>query len=339
MRLRVSKSRDELRLLAGIGVLGVCLAVAIPAFSYLIMYSKASSGSPQPNRWDLSACAITYSINPAVGSNFSGGSDPAQIITDAFNTWSSAPNTSLPVSRGPDTTLQVAAFDGVNLICFVCHDKASFGNNTDTLAVTITTTADAVGQDTKHGTGATAVGQIIDADIEFNPSVQWSTGPSVSGTQSHLQTVATHEIGHFFGLDHSAVVRAIMFPYSPPVETSLSYDDVAGISQLYPKNSPDVSTGSISGTVSFTSGGGVFGAHVFADSTSNQTAFGSGIRKSPIGTLSHPDGTYTIDGLPPDTYSITAEPLDGPVANTDVSDYPTVFGQPSVQTNFDTRWH
>jgi hypothetical protein len=332
-------SSHRLAIFAVISLIALCLGLAIPAFSYLLMYTRSSFGVAQPDRWDLTAFPITYSVNPALGSNFTGGGDPIQIVTASFNTWTSAPNTGVMASRGPDTNLQRAGFDGVNLICFVCTDKSSFGGTTDTLAVTITTTADAVGQDTKHGTGATAVGQILDVDIEFNPGVQWSTGSSVTGNQQHLQTVATHEIGHFLGLDHSAVVRAVMFPFSPNVSTTLSYDDVAGISQLYPRNFPDVVTGSISGTVSFSSGGGVFGAHVFADSTSNQTAFGSTIRKSPIGTLSRPDGTYTINGLPPDTYTVTAEPLDDPVTNSDVSGYASAFGRATVQTNFNTRWH
>jgi hypothetical protein len=58
-----------------------------------------------------------------------------------------------------------------------------------------------------------------------------------------------------------------------------------------------------------------------------------------VSTLSRPDGTYTINGLPQDSYIITAEPLDGPVNNGDVSGYPKAFGQSGVNTNFTTRWH
>jgi hypothetical protein len=317
----------------------LCLALSLPAFSYLSMYTRSQSGSAQPDHWILNAFPLTYSVNPSIGSNFSGGGDPIQIVGASFNTWTTAPNTALSISRAPDTTVHAAAFDGINLICFTCQDKSTFGSSTDTLAVTITTTADAVGQDTKHGTTSIAVGQILDADIEFNTAVQWSTGSTVTGNQQHLQTVATHEIGHFFGMDHSAIVRAVMFPFAPSVSTTLSYDDVAGISQLYPKSSPDVATGSITGTVNFQGGGAVFGAHVFADSTSSSLPFGAGIRKSPIGAMTLPDGTYNIGGVPPDSYTVTAEPLDDPVTDSDISGYASAFSKSSVQTNFTTRWH
>lgn len=327
------------RFLPALGLMLLATLLALPAFSYLPMFTRSNATTVQPDHWDLSAFPLTYTLNPAVGSNFVAGGSPAQIVDASFATWTSAPDVALQISRGADTTKTAAGFDGVNLICFACTDSSSFGSGTDTLAVTITTTADAPGQDTKHGNSSTFAGQILDADILFNPAVQWSTGSVPIGNQQDLQTVATHEIGHFFGLDHSAIVRAIMNPYAPPVLTTLSYDDVAGMSQLYPKSSPDVSTGTLSGTIRFTSGAGVFGAHVFADSNTGNLSFGSNIRKTPIGTLTRPDGTYSISGVPPDSYTITVEPLDQPVTNGNVQDYPSAFGQPSVQTNFGTKSH
>jgi hypothetical protein len=154
-----------------------------------------------------------------------------------------------------------------------------------------------------------------------------------------MQTVATHEIGHFFGLDHSAVVRAMMFPFTPDNERTLGYDDVAGISAMYPASGQAVGTGSIAGTVRL-NGTGVFGAHVFADSQTAAEAFSAfNIRKTPIGGMSTPGGSYTITGVPADSYVVTAEPVDLPVTNADVADYPKAYAQSAVQTNFTTRSH
>lgn len=361
------KRRQSALLLAGsMALLAGALLLSAPAYSYLpeLTGKPNFSGTPQSDKWDLTSAnhfAVTWQLNPQPGSNVQGTATLDSVINASFNTWLAAPNAALSgtIKEGtPSTLIAVNGSDGINLICFVCTN-ADFTKDPGTLAVTITTTATAAGQSNFRGGQTNFVGQIIDADIAFNPdgtAVTWNTDgtcPSSSSSSKpvceNLQVVATHEIGHFLGLDHSGVVRAIMFPAASnePERKLLSYDDVAGISLLYPKSVADVATGAISGKVTFppaagsSTGSPIFGAHVFAESTTTTNLFSSSfnIRKSPIGTLSGVDGSYTITGLPPDTYTVTAEPLDGPVTNADVSGYPAAFGQTAVQTNFTTRWH
>jgi hypothetical protein len=312
-------------------LLAAAVVIARPAQSFSPQFTGGHT-----DQWSLNSFAIQWNINPSTGTNVSGSGDVTTILANSFASWTSAPNTSLPVTQGP---ISSAAQEGssphsINLICFVCSD-VSFGG-TDTLAETITTTADSAGQDDFHGGTTQFPGQIIKADIAFNPGVKFDTG---GGTGQDLQTIATHEIGHFFGLDHSGVTRAVMFPFAPDVLHTLSYDDVAGLSSLYPAATPDVSTGSIQGTVRL-NGTGVFGAHVFANSTTSANPFSAfaNVRKSPIGALTLGDGSYTIGGVPPDSYVLIAEPLDKPVSDSDVS-WASEFGKSTVQTNFTTRWH
>jgi hypothetical protein len=305
------------------------LLLALPAYSFLPQLT-----SSQVDRWSLTAFAIQWNLNPNIsGAKISGNQSVAQVIQASFDTWTSAPNKAISVSRGSDSSVgqEKNSPSNINLICFVCTD-ASFGG-TETLAVTITTTADGAGASDGHGGSTQFAGQIIKGDIAFNPSTQFDTG---GGTGQDMRTIATHEIGHFFGLDHSAVVRAVMFPFAADSLTTLSYDDVAGMSSLYPQGTPDVATGSISGKVTL-NGSSVFGAHVFANSTTSASVF-SNVRKTPIGTLTRPDGTYTISGLPADSYLVVAEPLDLPVSDSDVS-WASEFNQSKLQTNFTTRWH
>lgn len=315
-------------------LVAAAVVLVTPGYSYLPNYTTSNSG-PMMDHWDFSAFPVQWNLNPAAGSNITGTRAVADVMNAAFASWQSAPNTALQVSRGADSSVSAegSSPSNINLICFVCSDT-DFTKDSQTLAVTITTTADGAGASNGHGGSTTSPGQIIKADIIFNPSTQYSTG---GGSGQDLQTVAVHEIGHFFGLNHSPVVRAVMFPAASSI-VQLGWDDVAGISAIYPKSSPDVVTGAITGTVRL-SGAGVFGAHVFAESTTANQPFGGSIRKTPIGALTRPDGTYTIQGVPPDSYIVTAEPLDGPVSNGDIGNYPKLFGQTAVNSSFTTRWH
>lgn len=78
-------------------------------------------------------------------------------------------------------------------------------------------------------------GKIIDADTHYNPTYAWST--SGAANKIDVQAVATHEIGHQLGMDHSSVQDATMFYATGQGDTtgrSLSSDDIAGICHLYP---------------------------------------------------------------------------------------------------------
>jgi hypothetical protein len=321
-----------------LSLLAFALLIAAPLQSNLSQFTGSINNR---DHWDFTAFPVTYQINPKRSANMIGTADAGSAVDAAFATWLTAPNATLSASRGPDTTSTSHGSDGQNLICFVC--QADFSKDASTLAVTLTTTADGAGGSDLHGGSTRFAGQIIDADLIFNPAVCFSTdvaGKCSNGKDSEdLQTVATHEIGHFFGLDHSAIVRAVMFPFSPPVQHVLSLDDVAGISTTYPKPAPDFATGSISGSVNFASGGGVLGAHVFAESQTGGPGLPSTIRNSPVGTLSINTGAYTITGLPADNYLVAAEPLNEPVTNDNVTGYAKLFGATSVNTGFNTTFH
>jgi len=301
---------------------------ALPAHSYLPM-GDGSGGVFVSAHWQSTPIPIEISTNvSAVGTKLQGSTSFQTVIQNSLNSWNQAPNFQTPL--GTVTTSTAQAPDGTNLICF-CTSGVVFNQNDGTLALTVT-----------QFSGS----QITGANIFFNPNptgvcfITDSNASCANGTDfaQDLQTVATHELGHFIGLDHSAVVRATMYPFAPAKETQLSWDDVAGASLLYPKAALDVGTGGISGTISKT--GAVFGAHVFANPTGSNNPFGAfpSIRKTPIGTLSDLSGNYTIIGLPPDDYVVYAEPLDGPVLDGNVA-WAQDFGQGSVMTDFTTRFH
>lgn len=165
-------------------------------------------------------------------------------------------------------------------------------------------------------------GTISDADILFNGKNFTFTTQGTGGAFD-IQDVATHELGHFLGLDHSGVAGASMYPYVDPtviLHRSLSADDVAGMRAMY----PDGSFASLSGRVRRSAGGaGVAGAYVCARDADGRLA-GS--------ALADDAGYYTIQGLDAGSYRVYARPLDAPVSNANLTP-----GH-SVETNFQATY-
>ncbi len=93
---------------------------------------------------------------------------------------------------------------------------------TDTIALTTVT------YDTNNG-------QIYDADIEVN-TANFMFSTDDAGSATDLQSVLTHESGHFLGLAHSAAASATMYPvYSGGTSLrTLADDDIAAICDTYP---------------------------------------------------------------------------------------------------------
>jgi hypothetical protein len=317
-------------------VLMLGLVAVRPAQSFLPAV-EVSGNTVNPDHW--ATTPVTWRLNPTLSAKVNMSQANARaVIQDSFFTWDGAPNTgpSLDV-QGLDSSDTDPTTTLVNLICFVCSNGLNFSSGEGVLAVAVTTVD-------------TSTGVISQGGIFFNPTptsgvcfvilTSSSTCPVGSDLPQDLQTVATHEIGHFFGLDHSSVVRAVMFPFAPSIQTDLSFDDVAGISSLYPKPAQDVPTGTIQGTVKLNNTG-VFGAHVFADSTTAANPYFAvgfvSIRKSPIGTLTLPDGTYSITGVPLDSYIVSAEPLNDPMRSANVG-WAGSFGK-TIDTGFTTRSH
>jgi hypothetical protein len=220
----------------------------------------------------------------------------------AFTTWEDVPTSSVSFQFVGFVGSQPLDEDGISVLGF-----ASRPDLERTLAST-------------NFVVDTRTGEVIESDIFFNAAFPWSTSESGTDGRYDVQSVVTHEAGHFLGLGHSALgeteVRpgggrrliasaAVMFPIAFSagniVDRRLTADDIAGASDVYPDDDFRGTTGTLQGTV--TKGGkGVFGAHLVAFNIRTGSLVG--------GFSLDDSGTFAIGGLPSGTYILRIEPLD-----------------------------
>src|SRR5579859_5479451 len=273
-----------------------------------------------------------------------------KVIQQSFAVWTGVAGTTLkPSSLAPLTRVSAATScgaDGMNSICF---DQPDMAFTPGVLAFTRIVTADHAGEQLINGAAAAGPGQILDADVFFNPgdsNVMFSTPAILAASPKSydLESILTHELGHFFGFSHSAIWSAMMFPYarvpgtyaSPrpsaqQPDAPLGDDDRTGLRVLYPDPSDTVHTGAIQGhvlpanpislPVAPPGVTGIFGAQVVAVNA----ATGS-IAAGTIGgwscSLPGPtqfDGSFAIAKLAVgQSYLVYAEPLNGAVESTEI---------------------
>ncbi len=275
-------------------------------------YTRITSSSGDSPKW--AAMPVPFWINERGLSQITNRSEFEAVLA-SFRTWEAAPGADVRFDYRGMTSVRSVAHDGINIVSFA-DDSTPIGSST--IAVTFSYFK------TQNNTLL-----FDEADIIFNPTLNFSTSGETE--KFDIQSVLTHEVGHLLGLDHSGLVSSVMVPFSQPSQVhqrTLSYDDVAGISEIYPRAAANPSVGQIQGFIR-NGATGVFGAHVVAVDQAG-TAW--------VSTLSQPTGSYTLRFLPPGAYRVMAEPLDLPVTEQNVGGGSNSWYR-NLRTDFATTYY
>jgi matrixin len=343
----------------------------------------AAGGCPQPNHWSLSLAsplsrrwstslpttAFPVILTVAAQGTAAQLNEIEQAVSDSFGMWTGVTGTTFNTVANPGLVAPLTRVsnansctndaesnvDGIDTICF---NQSSMGFTSGVLAFTRVITAAAPGATVGSSPPAAFAGQILDSDTLLRNDGQATFAtPGALGTAQgqgayDFESILAHELGHWFGLAHSAVWRAMMFPFSPPPgqflgvrptaqapDGPLGDDDRTGIRVLYPDPNDAVNIGTIQGKIlpanafafaeipaSSTGSAvtGIFGAHVVAVDTATGSVIAGTLGGWSCNAANPPtqfDGTFSLERLPVGhSYQIYAEPIIGLVGPGDFGD-------------------
>lgn len=164
---------------------------------------------------------VSWYLHQNGSADLGGFSSTRPIVQAAFDEWMS-PSCTVWETTYEGTTSTWPGPDGTQVVAWI---ESSWPFDSVAIGVASTYTA-----------GPTSARRIVEADISFNgEDYTWNTTGTGGGVDA--QSIATHEIGHFLGLDHDgcSAGETMCAGYSGGTDfRSISADDITGVCSVYP---------------------------------------------------------------------------------------------------------
>lgn len=249
-----------------------------PVSAYL--QSRTDSGAKLS--WRTASVDLVF--NPA-SAGPATSAENILVLQDSLNAWSDAEaNVSFSLTAGENQPV-LSGRDSVNAVFFASNSDESPGNGV--LALT-------------RIMFNTLTGEIVETDLIFNDrDYQFSTDRG-DRTGIFLGDVATHEVGHVLGLDHTTVNGGTMVFVHTPGMFQLSNDEVAAVGSIYGGRALAGITGEATANNER-----LAGSHIVAINQKDGSIAAA--------TMAEKDGSFSVAGLPDGDYILFAERFKAPV--------------------------
>ncbi|MDO8504618.1 MAG: hypothetical protein Q7S36_02070 [Candidatus Liptonbacteria bacterium] len=223
LKLRVFVHKDR-----GVAKLGQ------PGPAPVLSCAPSATGDPDSTStvpgagWKLPS-AWTYRLNTASVPASVGSANLPVIVSNGFSGWLGAIGNTVAVTRGADTRVSRATFDGQNIVTWGRTSGSA-------LAVTYIWYNQTTGV-------ASEIDTIMNSKFTWSWSdpAAWPAGEICAfGGVYDAQSILTHELGHTMGLDDvytAEFTNNTMYGYGYKAEAkkdTLTIGDVAGVSAIYP---------------------------------------------------------------------------------------------------------
>lgn len=329
-----------------------------------LLVGGPSMAEGQPFRWNINPFDY-WTDQGDLGSQLPQA-QANQFVADAFQVWQDVPTATLTFSRTGSLPRDIATLADYNTLLEQLNNcSADISNATHARPRSIIYDANGVitqglGEDPDLLLGFASPACAASNGVEniYLRGFALMNGASLDGTATALTVMRAtmiHEFGHLLGLDHSQInlnchtsvlgcapgspdAQGVptMFPFAlfglEDDMLSLSTDDVAAFSALYPEPSFSTSLGTIRGRIFFSDGlthaqgfnviarnaadsrvvavSSVSG-YLYTIDAGNPLVQSSGFTPSPFGSRDQSRiGFYEIPGLPPGDYTVEVEAID-----------------------------